>query len=98
MEFINDDYETNKKQMKTQMAEVRTDTRETNENVIQLQKDLDDLHDSHIDLQTRSIRENLIVTGIPQTEQIGTNIGIRTGSSSRNNKGQTKFREWKMES
>lgn len=47
----------------------------TNNTIFRLQQDLDDLYDRHIDLQTRSMRENLIFTGIPlqdkdeQTEQ-----------------------------
>ena len=41
-------------------------------NLFRLQIDLDELHDKHIDLQTRSMRENLIFTGIPLTQNYAT--------------------------
>ncbi|CAC5376978.1 unnamed protein product [Mytilus coruscus] len=55
--------------------EIRSEKDATNNTIFRLQQDLDDLYDRHIDLQTRSMRENLIFTGIPlhdkdeQTEQ-----------------------------
>jgi hypothetical protein len=37
----------------------------TNDDVTRLQKDLDDLHERHIELQARTVRENLMFTKIP---------------------------------
>ena len=37
-----------------------------------LQKDLDDLHERHIELQARTVRENLIFTEIPLKEKYKT--------------------------
>ena len=44
----------------------------TNDDVTRLQKDLDDLHERHIELQARTVRENLIFTEIPLKEKYKT--------------------------
>ena len=40
-----------------------------NTNVYRLKKDLDELYERQIDLQTRSMRENLVFTGIRQSSE-----------------------------
>lgn len=72
MQFINETYESNKndvKEVKTLLNEIKTDNLEMNENVGQLKTELKELHDRHIDLQTRSMRENLIFSGIPMADK-----------------------------
>ena len=55
--------------MKNRIGNMRVDQNKANESLSRLQCDLDDLYERHIDLQTRSMRENLIFTGIPMTTQ-----------------------------
>ncbi|CAC5398032.1 unnamed protein product [Mytilus coruscus] len=78
MNFVNEQFEHNKndvKEVRSAFNEIRSEKDATNNTIFRLQQDLDDLYDRHIDLQTRSMRENLIFTGIPlhdkdeQTEQ-----------------------------
>ncbi|CAC5411797.1 unnamed protein product [Mytilus coruscus] len=78
MNFVNEQFEINKNdviEVRSAFNEIRSEKDATNNTIFRLQQDLDDLYDRHIDLQTRSIRENLTFTGIPlhdkdeQTEQ-----------------------------
>lgn len=71
MGFINEKFESNQnevKEMQNKLNEISTDNDTTNERVFRLQNDLEELHDRHIDLQARSMRENLIFTGIPMAQ------------------------------
>ncbi|CAC5388880.1 unnamed protein product [Mytilus coruscus] len=72
MNFINEKFEVAKKDVsdvKGTCAVIREDTDSANEAIFRLQKDLDELYTRHIDLQTRSMRENLIFTGIPMQDK-----------------------------
>lgn len=68
MDFINKQFEKNKTDVdtvKTKITDIRHENEGQNDAIARLQADLDDLYEKHIDLQTRSMRENLIFTGIP---------------------------------
>lgn len=72
MNFVNEKFEHNNndvKEVKSAFNEIRSEKDATNNTIFRLQQDLDDLYDRHIDLQTRSMRENLIFTGIPLQEK-----------------------------
>ena len=67
---MNAQYESNReenKEIKTTMHDIKKENTILNENVCRLNKDLNELYERHIDLQTRSMRENLVFTGIEQT-------------------------------
>ena len=74
MDFMNSQLEENKKDLtkvKTDLATVKGDVSHVkNENgnlvntITRMQTELKNLHERHIDLQTRSMRENLVFTGI----------------------------------
>ena len=70
MNFMNEKFELNQNQVEEvqeTLTDIKSDNSTSNEMIIKLQSDLDELHDRHIDLQMRSMRENLIFTGIPIT-------------------------------
>ena len=72
MNFINEKFEDAKKDVsdvKGVCAGIREDADSANDAIFRLQKDLDELYTRHIDLQTRSMRENLIFTGIPMHDK-----------------------------
>ncbi|CAC5420788.1 unnamed protein product [Mytilus coruscus] len=72
MNFINEKFEDAKKgvsDVKGACAGIREDTDFANDAIFRLQKDLDELYTRYIDLQTRSMRENLIFTGIPMQDK-----------------------------
>lgn len=72
LDFINENYEKGRKDnedIKSEMEEIRQDNRELNGHLYQLTNDMRDLRERHIDLQTRSMRENLIFTGIPEKRE-----------------------------
>jgi len=72
VEFINSQFETNKSDvtsLKTDISQIKSQNDHVHESMFHLQKDLDHLYERHIDLQTRSMRENLIFTGIPLPTQ-----------------------------
>ena len=66
--IINETFEYSKsevREVKSLLTEIKADNFEMCKNMGQLKTDLQELHNRHIDLQTRSMRENLIFTGIP---------------------------------
>ena len=70
LEFLNTKYETNREENKSIELAI-TENKKDNDKMInsidRLGKDLHDLQERHIDLQTSFMRENLVVTWIPQT-------------------------------
>ena len=72
LDFINEKYEMGRQEngeIKTDMAEIKAKNFEINDNMERLTSELYDLRERHIDLQTRSMRENLIFSGIPETTE-----------------------------
>ncbi|CAC5407644.1 unnamed protein product [Mytilus coruscus] len=70
MEFVNEQFEISKTDHTTLTSSVSQLQAEYNDmslDVDNLKSDLSNLHDKHLDLQTRSMRENLMFTGLPLT-------------------------------
>lgn len=70
--FLNDKYETSLKQsadIKSEIHEIKTSHSEVNMHVNRLSRELVELRERHIDLQTRSMRENLVFAGIPESNE-----------------------------
>ncbi|CAC5407039.1 unnamed protein product [Mytilus coruscus] len=66
MEFVNKQFEISKTDHTTLTSSVSQLQAEYND-MSNLKSDLSNLHDKHLDLQTRSMRENLVFTGLPLT-------------------------------
>ncbi|CAC5378466.1 unnamed protein product [Mytilus coruscus] len=65
--------------MKSEITNIRSENNEVAENMQRVQNNLDELQEKHLDLQIRSMRENLVFTGIPMTtenEESDTTEGI----------------------
>ncbi|CAG2247197.1 unnamed protein product [Mytilus edulis] len=70
LEFLNTKYETSKQEhdtVKKDIKEIKQCYTDVSSNITHFCTDLEDLKERHIDLQTRSMRENLVFSGIPQT-------------------------------
>ncbi|CAG2205477.1 unnamed protein product [Mytilus edulis] len=65
--------------MKSEVTAIRSENNKVAENMQKVQNNLDELQEKHLDLQIRSMRENLVFTGIPMTtenEESDTTEGI----------------------
>ncbi|CAC5423897.1 unnamed protein product [Mytilus coruscus] len=75
MEFMNDKFESSKKErenLTTSVSKLQTEHDDMIQDVGQLQRDFDQLFERHLDLQTRTMRENLVFTGIPLSDSFET--------------------------
>ncbi|CAC5406389.1 unnamed protein product [Mytilus coruscus] len=73
LNFINTEFECNKKdvrEVKNSLSEIRSENIEATKTIARLRNDLEDLNERQLDLQIRSMRENLIFTGIPMYDKI----------------------------
>lgn len=67
MDFINLQFESKKadiKEVKSTVLEIRSENASSKDDITCLQANLEDVHTRHIDLQCRSMRGNLVFTGI----------------------------------
>ncbi|CAG2232095.1 unnamed protein product [Mytilus edulis] len=65
--------------MKSEVTAIRSENNKVAENMQKVQNNLDELQEKHLDLQIRSMRENLVFTGISMTtenEESDTTEGI----------------------
>lgn len=72
MDFINSKFEINQKEVsdiKHGISDIRSENEIMNNTVLCLNQQLNELNEKHLDLQTRSMRENLIFTGIPMEDK-----------------------------
>ncbi|VDI13209.1 Hypothetical predicted protein [Mytilus galloprovincialis] len=72
LNFINAEFENNKKdvrEVKKNLTEIRSENEEATKTIAKLRTDFEDLNERQLDLQTRSMRENLIFTGIPMYDE-----------------------------
>ncbi|CAG2195334.1 unnamed protein product [Mytilus edulis] len=72
LNFINAEFENNKKdvrEVKKHLTEIRSENEEATKTIDKLRTDFEDLNERQLDLQTRSMRENLIFTGIPMYDE-----------------------------
>ncbi|CAG2246849.1 unnamed protein product [Mytilus edulis] len=82
LDFINSQFEGNRSDlsdMKSEVTAIRSENNKVAENMQKVQNNLDELQEKHLDLQIRSMRENLVFTGIPMTtenEESDTTEGI----------------------
>ena len=82
LDFINSQFEGNRSDlsdMKSEVTAIRSENNEVAENMQKVQKNFDELQGKHLDLQIRSMRENLVFTGIPmatENEESDTTEGI----------------------
>ena len=70
LEFLGAQYEAGRKEdadMKTDISDIKSYNEEIGVNFNRLTTDLNDLRERHLDLQTRSMRENLIFSGIQES-------------------------------
>ena len=71
MEFINSHFESSKaerQEVNLTLTQLKVENEEMGQNLRLLQLNLNDLNERHIDLQTRSMRENLVFWGLPLEE------------------------------
>ncbi|CAC5418258.1 unnamed protein product [Mytilus coruscus] len=69
MEFMNQNFESSKSEseyLKTTITEIKSEHDEMVNGFDCLRADIDELHERHVDLQIRSMRENLVFSGIPE--------------------------------
>ncbi|CAG2220427.1 unnamed protein product [Mytilus edulis] len=72
MEFVNEQFEISKTDHTTvtsSVSQLQAGFNDMSLDVDNLKSDLSNLHDKHLDLQTRSMRENLVFTGLPLTNE-----------------------------
>lgn len=72
IEFLSSQYESSRKEndgLKIDIADIKANNNDIKGNITLLANELDDLRERHLDLQTRSMRENLIFSGIPETSK-----------------------------
>ncbi|CAC5417358.1 unnamed protein product [Mytilus coruscus] len=71
MEFMNQNFESSKSEseyLKTTITEIKNHGEMVN-GIDCLRADIDELHERHVDLQIRSMRENLVISGIPELSE-----------------------------
>ncbi|VDI68424.1 Hypothetical predicted protein [Mytilus galloprovincialis] len=72
MEFMNQNFESSKSEseyLKTTITEIKSEHGEMVNGFDCLSTDMDEFHERHVDLQIRSMRENLVFTGIPELSE-----------------------------
>ncbi|CAC5371235.1 unnamed protein product [Mytilus coruscus] len=72
MEFMNQNFENSKSEseyLKTTITEIKSEHGEMINGFDCLRADIDELHERHVDLQIRSMRENLVFSGIPELSE-----------------------------
>ncbi|VDI28479.1 Hypothetical predicted protein [Mytilus galloprovincialis] len=72
MEFMNQNFESSKSDseyLKTTITEIKSEHGEMINGFDCLRADMDELHERHVDLQIRSMRENLVFSGIPELSE-----------------------------
>ncbi|CAG2192228.1 unnamed protein product [Mytilus edulis] len=72
MEFMNQNFESSKSEseyLKTTITEIKSEHGEMINGFDCLRADMDELHERHVDLQIRSMRENLVFSGIPELSE-----------------------------
>ncbi|CAG2239766.1 unnamed protein product [Mytilus edulis] len=72
MAFMNQNFESSKSEsvyLKTTITEIKSEHGEMVNGFDCLRADMDELHERHVDLQIRSMRENLVFSGIPELSE-----------------------------